>query len=555
MQIKTDRWATFFLGCWMVAALRPASAAGGVQFVDVAEEAGITAFVVSGKMHKYIVEGMMGGVAFFDYDGDGDVDAYITNGSRFEGFSGEEHPFNHLYRNEGDGRFTDVTAAAGVGDTTWSMGCTVADYDNDGDADLYVTNFGRNTLYRNEGDGRFTDVTAAAGVGVEGWSTGGTFGDYDLDGDVDLYVANYIDFDPDYKSTVPCLWRNIRVYCGPLGLVPADNFLFRNEGDGTFIDVTEEAGLRDKAYYSFTSIFSDYNDDGWPDLYVVDDESPNRLYENLGDGTFEDVALMAGVAYGGDGEKQGGMGGFVGDYNNDGLFDIFVANFADEHNTLYMNEGEGFFTDITFTALLGTKGVTEVAWGTALFDYDNDGDKDLFVSNGHLYPEANQSGLNTSYPEQNLLYENMGDGRFAYVSDQAGPGLAILDVSRGASFADFDEDGDIDILVNNINGRPDLLRNDGGNRNNYLKIRTIGTRSNRDGIGTRIAVTAGGKTQYGEVQSSGSYISHNDFRVHFGLGQASVVERIELRWPSGTVQELTGVAANQVLEVREPESD
>ena len=220
-----------------------------------------------------------------------------------------------------------------------------------------------------------------------------------------------------------------------------------------------------------------------------------------------------------------------------------------------MNEGEGFFTDITFTALLGTRGVTEVAWGTALFDYDNDGDKDLFVANGHLYPEANQSGLNTSYAEQNLLYENLGDGRFGYVSDQAGPGLAILDVSRGASFADFDEDGDIDILVSNINGSPDLLRNDGGNRNNYLKIRTVGGRSNRDGIGTRIAVTAGGKTQYGEVQSSGSYISHNDFRVHFGLGQASVVERIELRWPSGAVQELTGVAVNQVLEVREPESD
>jgi hypothetical protein len=504
-------------------------------------------------MQRYIVEGMMGGVAFFDYDGDGDVDAYLANGSRFEGYPPGQHPGNYLYRNNGDGTFTDVTAQASVGDTSWSMGCVAADYDNDGDQDLYVTNFGRNTLYRNEGNGTFTDATAIAGVGVTGWSTGATFGDYDRDGDVDLYVSRYIDFDPAYESTVPCVWRNIQVYCGPLGLVPADNFLFRNNGDGTFAEVTEAAGLRDEAYYSFTAVFSDLDNDGWPDLYVGNDETPNRLYRNQGDGTFRDIALMAGAAYSGDGEKQGTMGVAVGDYDNDGWMDIVITNFADEYNTLYRNEGDGFFADATFPAQLGTRGKPEVAWGTAFFDFDNDGDKDIFVANGHLYPEADRAGLNTSYAQRNLLYENLGNGRFADVTDRAGPGLAIVAVSRGAAFADYDEDGDVDILVSNPNGAANLLRNEGGNRNHYLKVKTVGRRSNRDGIGTRIAVTAAGATQYGEVQSGTSYLSHNDLRVHFGLGTAATAQQVHLRWPSGAEQTLTDVAAGQTLVVHEPE--
>ena len=522
-----------------------------VQFVDRAETAGIALRNVSGDKFEYIVDAMMGGAAFFDYDNDSDVDLYITNGSTLEGFPPNAQPANRLYRND-RGVFVDVTASAGVGDTSWSMGCAVADYDNDGDADLYVANLERNMLYRNQGDGTFENVTRIAGVGSEGWSTGSSFGDYDRDGDVDLYVGNYVDFDPNYQSTVPCVWRNIEVYCGPAGLLPAANVLYRNEGDGTFTDATRAAGLEDEKRYTFATIFSDYDNDGWPDLFAANDATPNRLYRNLGDGRFEDMSLIAGVAYNGNGISQGCMGAVMGDYNNDGLFDIFVTNFADEYNALYKNEGHGFFADVTFVSRTGTRGGPEVAWGTAFFDYDNDGDRDIFVANGHTYPQANLSGLNTSYAQLNHLFLNLDNEHFEEVSAMAGPGLSIKEVSRGAAFADYDDDGDLDIFVLNLNSTPNLLRNDGGNRNNYLLIRTVGTRSNRDGIGTRITISAGGHKQYAEVQSGTSYLSHNDFRIHFGLGQKRLVETLELHWPSGEVQTLHNVAANQVLTVHEP---
>ena len=520
------------------------------QFVDRAADAGLTQRNVSGTDQSYIVEGMMGGAAFFDYDRDGDVDLYVANGSSFAGFAAGEHPVNQLYRNDG-GRFADVTTVAGVGDTSWSMGCAAADYDNDGHTDLYITNFGRNTLYRNLGTGRFADVTTEAGVGDMGWGTGASFGDYDRDGDVDLYVANYVDFSRDYESPIPCLWKNVKVYCGPVGLLPAADVFYRNNGDGTFSEWTKQAGLQGEKFYGMSALFGDYDNDGWLDLIVADDSTPNLLFRNLRDGRFAEEALMAGVAYSGEGVAQGCMGAAWGDYDNDGLFDLFVTNFADEYNALYRNEGGGFFADVSFVAGIGAAPAELVSWGTGFFDYDNDGDRDLFVANGHTYPQADLPRVNSSYKQANSLFENR-DGRLVEVSAAAGPGFALRRVSRGTSFADYDGDGDIDLFILNLNGPPTLLRNDGDHGNHYLLVRTVGTKSNRDGIGARVIISVGGQTQHAEVQSGGSYLSHNDLRLHFGLGKAERVDRLEVRWPSGAVQVLSDIAADQVLTVVEP---
>ena len=522
-----------------------------VQFVDRAAANGIAASNASGDAQQYIVEGMMGGAAFFDADGDGDVDLYVTNGSRFAGFPPGQHPANYLYRNEG-GSFEDVATHVGVGDTSWSMGCAVADYDNDGNLDLYVTNFGRNRLYRNRADGTFEDATSAAGVGDRRWGTGCTFGDYDRDGDVDLYVANYVDFTIDYQSTIPCQWKNIPVYCGPRGLPAAADILYRNEGDGTFADASKSAGINE-LYYGMAAGFADLDDDGWSDLFVANDSTPNQLYHNQTDGTFTEVALLAGVAYSGEGVKQGCMGLALSDYENDGLIDILATNFADEHNVLYRNSGGLFFTDVSYLSRVAGTGSRQVAWGTAFFDYDNDGDRDLFVANGHTYPEADLPQANSSYREENLLFENRGGGRFDDVSTKAGPGLAIREVSRGTCLADYDQDGDMDLFVLNLNSPPTLLRNEGGNKNNFLQIRPEGTRSNRAGIGARIAISAAGRRQFAQVLSGGSYLSHHDLKVHFGLGSSTLVETLTVQWPSGAVQTLRDVPANQILVVREPQ--
>ena len=521
-----------------------------VQFVDRAPATGLTQRNVSGTDQSYIVEGMMGGAAFFDYDRDGDVDLYVTNGSSFAGFATGEHPANQLYRNDG-GRFADVTVAAGVGDTSWSMGCAAADYDNDGHTDLYVANFGRNTLYRNGGTGRFVDVTVAASVGDTGWGTGASFGDYDRDGDVDLYVANYVDFSLDYESPIPCLWKNVKVYCGPVGLLPAADVFYRNNGDGTFSEWTRQAGLQGEKFYGMSALFGDYDNDGWLDLLVANDSTPNLLFRNRRDGRFAEEALMAGVAYSGEGVAQGCMGAVWGDYDNDGLFDLFVTNFADEYNALYRNEGGGFFVDVSFVVGIGAAPAELVSWGTGFFDYDNDGDRDLFVANGHTYPQADLPRVNSSYKQANSLFENRG-GRLVEVSAAAGPGFALRRVSRGTSFADYDGDGDIDLFILNLNGPPTLLRNDGDHDNHYLLVRTVGTTSNRDGIGARVIIHADGQIQHAEVQSGGSYLSHNDLRLHFGLGKAERVDRLEVRWPSGAVQVLSDIAADQVLTVVEP---
>ena len=521
------------------------------QFTDQAAALGITARNVSGSTQEYIVETAVGGTAFFDYDSDGDVDLYVANGSRFEGFPPGQEPTNHLYRNLGD-RFVDVTAAAGVGDTSWSMGCAAADYDNDGDLDLYVTNFGRNTFYQNQGDGTFEDVTEKAGVGDDRWGVGCAFGDADLDGYVDLYVANYIDFSRDYSSTVPCVWKTVDIFCGPRGLLPADDVFYHNRGNGTWADRSEEAGITGAKYYGYGVVFSDFDRDGWPDVFVANDSAPNNLYQNQGDGTFVDEGLSAGVAYSGDGTEQGCMGAAVGDYDNDGYFDIFVTNFEGEYNTLYKNQRGTFFLDVSFVSHVAAWGIPEVGWGTGFFDFDNDGDQDLFAANGHTYPQADLPHTNSRYAAPNFLYQNLGDGTFAEVSARGGPGLALVEVSRGASFADYDRDGDIDLFVLNLNSTPNLLRNDGGNDGNYLQIATVGTRSNRDGIGTRIEISAAGQHQTAEVRSGTSFLSHSDLKVHFGLGAAAVVDSVVLHWPSGTIQTLHEVAANQILTVREP---
>ena len=525
-----------------------------VRFVDVAASSGIELLNVSGGYNKqYIVEVKGGGAAtFVDYDSDSDLDLYVINGAILEGFPPGQEARNALYRNDGE-RFVDVATQAGVDDAGWGMGCVAADYDNDGDADLLVTNFGPDVLYRNEGDGTFTDVTEAAGVTDRRWNTGAAFGDYDLDGDLDLYVASYIDFDPEFRpqSQRSGMWKGLQVMYGPRGLKGEPDVLYRNEGDGTFTDVTEAAGVMDEAgYYGFAVLFGDYDLDGDPDIYIANDSTPNFLYRNEGDGTFTDVAPTAGVAYSGDGVEQSGMGACFGDYDNDGRPDLIVTNFADDYNTLYHNEGHGFFSDITFGAgELGEESYPFVGWGVGFIDYDNDADLDIFVANGHVYPEVDTSGVG-SYRQTNQMFRN-DDGHFQEESARLGPGLAVAEVSRGAAFGDYDNDGDIDIAVVNMNSTPSLLRNDGGNRHHWLQVKTVGVRSNRDGIGARVRVTAGGVTQMREVSAGSSFLSGNDLRLHFGLGRATVAERVEINWPSGTVDNLQNVSADQILIVRE----
>jgi len=529
-----------------------------VRFVDVTEEAGITIETTSGgKEKRYIVEAKGGGAAtFLDYDDDGWMDIYIVNGSRLEGFPPGEEPRNVLYRNNGDGTFAEVTEEAGVGDAHWGMGCTAADYDNDGYTDIYVANFGPNILYHNNGDGTFTDVTEEAGVGDPRWSTGTAWGDYDGDGDLDLYVANYVNFDVNNleKYRKVNVWRGIEVMAGPRGLEGAEDVFYRNNGDGTFTDFTTEAGLTDRLKgYGFAVLFADYDNDGDLDIYIANDSVPNYLYRNNGDGTFTEVGLEAGVAYSEDGREQAGMGAVFGDYDNDGDLDLFVNNFSDDNNTLYRNDGDGFFTDVTFQSGLGAPSLPFVSWGTEFLDYDNDGWKDLFVATGHVYPQVDQYNFGMTYEERNQLYHNNHDGTFTEVTEVAGPGMQIKKVSRGATFGDYDNDGDIDVLVLNMGDRPTLLRNEGGNRNHWIKFRTVGTRSNRDGIGARIWVTAGGLTQMREVYMGSSFLCGNDIRVHFGLGKSDKAELVRIRWPSGLVEEFRDLKADRLYILKEGE--
>ena len=529
-----------------------------IKLVDVAKEAGLTLLNITGEQSKdYIVEVNGNGAAFFDYDDDGLLDVLIVNGSTLEHMKTGGDQMLALYRNNGDGTFSDVTAKAGLTKKGWGMGVCIGDIDNDGFEDIFITAFGPNMLFRNKGDGTFTDITAQAGITGSHWSTGCSFGDYDRDGYVDLYVANYIAFD---QKTVPkrgsnpfCKYMGIDVMCGPRGLPAEPDILYRNNGDGTFTDVTQHAGIQDLGYPGFTVVFTDFDNDGWPDIFVANDSARNFLFHNNHDGTFSEVALFSGVALNGEGREQSNMGVAVGDYNNDGYLDFYVTVFSHDTGTLFRNNGDGTFTDATASAGFGQSSMPYLGWGTAFVDLDNDGFLDLFVANGHVYPEIDRFALGSTYYERKQLYQNLGNGTFREVTAAVGGGLLIEKSSRGVAYGDYNNDGYLDLLIINLNDRPTLLRNDGEKRNHWLTLKLIGTKSNRDAVGARATIEVGGRKQVAEVQSGGSYLSNNDSRLHFGLGRDTRVYHLEVRWPSGLIEKFENVEGDQFLVITEGE--
>ena len=529
-----------------------ANADTDIQFVDVTQEAGIHWKHVDGRSgQKYFMETLGSGAAFFDYDADGDSDLYFVNGAPLPGYITEETSTNCFYQNNGDGSFTDITQKAQVGDIGYGHGCAVGDYNNDGRLDLYVTNYGTNRLYHNNGDGTFTDVAEAAGVTEPRWSTSCAFADYDHDGNLDLYVVNYIVFDITENPWCGLKEKGIRAYCEPDNFPAQSDTLYRNNGDGTFTDVTKSAGIYNTTGKGLGVVWGDYNNDGAPDIYIANDSTENLFYRNNGDGTFEEIGFMVGVALSEDGAAENGMGTTFGDWNNDGWFDLTVTNYAQQTNTLYHNDADGFFTDTTATTKTAQITYPYLGWATAFIDYDNDGYQDLFVANGHLHENLAELGQEGTYGQRNLLFRNNRDATFTECSETLGAGMRLEDVSRGATFADYDLDGDIDIVVTNSNATPRLLRNDGGNRKNWLQIQLIATNSSTDAIGTRIEVTTGELTQTREVRSGDGYLSQRDLTLHFGIGDYEHVDSIAVRWQNGVRQTIKGVAANQVLSIEE----
>ncbi len=529
-----------------------------VEFVDMAARAGLSSFRhVSGPMDnkEYIVESTGSGVALLDYNKDGLLDILLVNGITREGFPKGQEPTNHLYQNNGDGTFKDVTEQANLVHSGWGQGVCVGDYDNDGNDDLFVTYYGQNALYRNRGNGSFEDVTEKAGLLQKGlrYNTGCAFLDYDKDGKLDLFVANYVRLDLARtlpKSSEKCVWKGIAVYCGPQGLPGGVNLLYHNNGDGTFTDVSEKSGITNTGVcYGFTALVFDLDNDGWPDIYVVCDSTANILYHNEHNGTFAEVALISGTAYNKDGKEQGGMGAAAADYDGDGFFDIVKTNFDSDTPTLYHNNGDGTFLDFTLPAGLGLY-TSYLGWGTGFADIDNDGWKDIIMVNGHVYPEVDRHKLDRSYQQRRLVYYNLRDGTFRDISTQAGPAISERHSSRGAALGDLDNDGSLEIVVNNMSDTPSLLKNL-GERKNWILVKLIGTESNRDGIGARVTLFAGKNRQMDEVRSGGSYISQNDFRLHFGLGESSRVDLIEIRWPSGRNESFQNLQANQVVILEE----
>ncbi|HUG42807.1 MAG TPA: CRTAC1 family protein [Acidobacteriota bacterium] len=523
-------------------------------FVDIRETAGIRFFHNSSPDKKYIVESMAGGVALFDYNNDGLLDIYFVNSLTVDTANRPESSRSHLYRNNGDGTFTDVTDEAGIGFPGWGMGVCVGDYDNDGWLDVYVTCLGPNRLFRNNGDGTFTEVGKDLGVDDDRWSSGCGFADFNGTGRLDLYVANYVDFKlddlPEFGKGAFCQYRGIPVQCGPRGLPGAGNALFRNDGD-RFVDVSTEAGVHDPdGNYGLGVIWTDLNRNGFPDLFVANDARPNLLFENNGDGTFTELGFISGTAVGEDGSEQGCMGVAIGDYDRDGDLDIFISNFSDEYNVLYRQERSLVFTDVSFASRTAESSFPFVGWGTEFVDFNNNGWLDLFVANGHVYPQVDNVNLGTSYAQRKLLYRNNGDGTFTEAAARHGDALMQPKVSRGAAFGDLDNDGDIDIVLNDLDGFPTILRNDGGNRKNWLRVRLEGDGPNRFGLGAWVTVQTGDFVQVAEVRSGSSYLSQNDLRQHFGLGDATMVDRVEVRWPDGKVTVRENVEINRELIVQ-----
>ena len=527
-------------------------------FTEIAARAGLTAATVYGgvRSNRFLLETTGTGVAALDYDNDGWLDAFIANGTTLEGFPKGKEPTSHLYRNKRDGTFEDVTSRAGLALSGWGQGACAGDYDNDGWVDLFVTFWGTNRLFRNRGDGTFAETTKQAGLEATRvrWGAGCAFLDYDRDGKLDLFAANYIDLDLA-TSPVPesglCRYKGLPVACGPPGLPGGKNILYRNRGDGTFADVSTASGITGAhGTYGLGVSTLDFDDDGWVDLYVANDSNPSALYRNNRDGTFTDIGVAAGCAYSQDGKPQAGMGVAVGDYNRDGRMDIFKTNFAGDTSTLYANNGNGLCEDRTFASGFG-RNTRWLGWGVAFLDLDLDGWQDLFLVNGHVYPEVEQLKSEAGYRQRKVVYRNRGDGRFDDVTEQLGPPVTVPKAGRGAAFADFDNDGDVDVLVSNIHDTPELYRLDQRQPRTWAALQLVGVTSNRSAIGARVKLTAGGATQVGEVRGGGSYYSQNDLRVHFGLGGAASIDRVEVRWPGGREELWTGVETNRVVTLTE----
>ena len=527
-----------------------------VQFVDVGKEAGLTHTVYYGEADSsdYITDANGCGVAFYDYDNDGWLDILVLNGSRRGGFPKGKEPTNRLYKNNRDGTFSDVTKEAGLIRSGWANGVCIGDYDNDGFDDLFISYWGENVLYHNNGDGTFTDVTDDAGVGGDPkrWNAGCTFIDYDRDGKLDLFVSNYIGAD-SLENLPPkgrTSWKGVPVAYGPQGLQQGSHILYHNNGDGTFTDVTEEAGILDVTGHGMTALVTDVNEDGWPDIYLACDSSASSLFRNNQDGTFTDIATARGLAYSSDGVAQAGMGLAIADYNSDGKVDVVKTHFADDIPGLYLNDGQGYFSDQSSRAGLQS-GTRHLQWGTGLVDFDNDSWPDLFYVTGSVYPEVEKVNPDYPYKGPRFLFRNTRNGTFVNVTDQCGPGLTAAHSSRGCAFGDFDNDGDMDILVMNMNEPPSLIRTDVKSGHHWLKVKLIGVESNRTAIGARVVVRVGRRLQAQEVHSQDSYYSVNDLRLHFGLGRARGVNSIRVYWPNGKSETVRNVEGDQLVYIEE----